>query len=69
MLHTVLEIHMEHNATKILDENCRNIIALSAEDMKCSAKIYGEMKIIDFKLGSYQVSSPEGLLAEVQHQI
>ena len=56
---------MEHNATKLLDENYSNIIGLSAEGLKCSAKIYGEMKMIDFKLGSFKVSSPEGLLAEV----
>ena len=58
---------MEHNATKLLDDNYSNIIGLSAEDLKCSAKIYGEMKMIDFKLGSFKVSSPEGLLAEVHH--
>lgn len=65
MLHTVLEVHMEHNATKLVDEKGGNIIELSAEDLQCNTKFYRETKIFDFKLGSYKLTSPEGLLAEV----
>ncbi|KAH7316123.1 hypothetical protein KP509_21G079300 [Ceratopteris richardii] len=64
MLHTVLEIHMQHNATKLVDKDSCNIIELAAENLLCNAKFYGEMKQFNFKLGSYRLTSPEGLLAE-----
>ncbi|KAI5072395.1 hypothetical protein GOP47_0012501 [Adiantum capillus-veneris] len=68
MLHTVLEIHMQHNATKLMDDDAGNIIELSAEELQCNSKLYGEMKLFDFKLGSYKLTSPEGLLAESESQ-
>lgn len=56
---------MQHNATKLVDDKGGNILELSAEDLQCNTKLYGEMKFFDVKLGSYKITSPEGLLAEV----
>lgn len=69
MLHTILEVQMRHNASKLVDDTGCNIIELSAEELQCNSKIYPEMKVFNLKLGSYQISSPEGLLAESEaHQ-
>lgn len=62
-LHTLVEIHMKHNASKLIDEHLE-FAALSCENLNCSIKLYPETKIFDIKLGSYQLSSPKGLLAE-----
>lgn len=64
-LHTLVEIHMKHNASKLIDEHLE-FAALSCENLNCSIKLYPETKIFDIKLGSYQLSSPKGLLAEVR---
>lgn len=64
-LHTFLEVHMEHNATKLLDEALDCLAELSCEGLDCSIKLYPETKVFDVKLGSYRLSSPSGLLAEV----
>ncbi|XP_048140983.1 uncharacterized protein LOC115736923 isoform X3 [Rhodamnia argentea] len=63
-LHTLVEIHMKHNASKLIDESLESLAALSCENLNCSIKLYPETKIFDIKLGSYQLSSPNGLLAE-----
>ncbi|KAH7549714.1 hypothetical protein JRO89_XS13G0070800 [Xanthoceras sorbifolium] len=63
-LHTSLEIQMKHNASKLLDERLECLAELSCEGLACSVKLYPETKVFDMKLGSYQLSSPNGLLAE-----
>lgn len=63
ILHTSVEVHMRHNASKLTDE--RECLAeLSCDNFDCLIKLYPEAKIFDMKLGSYQLSSPNGLLAE-----
>jgi vacuolar protein sorting-associated protein 13A/C len=64
-LHTFLEVHMKHNASKLLDEALNCLAELSCEGLDCSIKLYPETKVFDMKLGSYQLSSPNGLLAKV----
>lgn len=64
VLHTYLEVHMKHNASKLTDvEEC--LAELSCENLDCFVKFYSEAKVFDMKLGSYRLSSPNGLLAEV----
>ncbi|XP_065619172.1 uncharacterized protein LOC112023786 [Quercus suber] len=63
-LHTFLEVHMKHNASKLLDEALDCLAELSCEDLDCTIKLYPETKIFDVKLGSYKLSSPNGLLTE-----
>lgn len=65
VLHTSLNIHMKHNASKLLDESKESLAELSCEGLDCSIKLYPETKVFDVKLGSYKLSSPNGLLAEV----
>ncbi|XP_015084887.1 uncharacterized protein LOC107028368 [Solanum pennellii] len=61
--HTTLEVHMKHNASKLSDTN--NCLAdLSCDNLDCYIKLYSEAKVFDVKLGSYQLWSPNGLLAE-----
>lgn len=63
--HTTLEVHMKHNASKLSDTN--NCLAdLSCDNLDCYIKLYSEAKVFDVKLGSYQLWSPNGLLAEVR---
>lgn len=64
-LHTFLIIHMKHNASKLTGEANESVAALSCEELSCSIKLYPETKVFDMKLGSYQLSSPQGLIAEV----
>ncbi|XP_058084436.1 uncharacterized protein LOC131232245 isoform X2 [Magnolia sinica] len=64
MLHTLLEIRMKHNATKLINEGQESLAELSCEGLNCSVKLYSEAKVFDLKLGSYQLSSPNGILAE-----
>ncbi|KAK8614167.1 hypothetical protein V6N13_122539 [Hibiscus sabdariffa] len=64
VLQTSLEIHMKHNASKLLDGAHACLAELSCEGLDCSIKLYPETKVFDVKLGSYQLSSPNGLLAE-----
>ncbi|KAM7253783.1 hypothetical protein ACFE04_031465 [Oxalis oulophora] len=63
-IQTFLEVHMKHNASKLLDGAQDCLAELSCEDLDCFIKIYPETKVFDMKLGSYQLSSPNGLLAE-----
>ncbi|KAF7828516.1 Vacuolar protein sorting-associated protein 13C [Senna tora] len=63
-LHTFLIIHMKHNASKLIGEVQESVAELSCEDLNCSIKLYPETKVFDMKLGSYQLLSPKGLLAE-----
>ncbi|KAA8522113.1 hypothetical protein F0562_012573 [Nyssa sinensis] len=63
VLHTSLEVHMKHNASKLTDAlEC--LAELSCENLDCFIKLFPEAKVFDLKLGSYQLSSPNGLLAE-----
>lgn len=64
-LNTFFEVHMKHNASKLLDEAQDCLAELSCEGLDCSIKLYPETKAFDLKLGSYRLSSPNGLLAEV----
>lgn len=64
VLRTSLEIHMKHNASKLTDFNgC--LADLSCDNLDLSIDLYSESKVFDIRLGSYQLSSPNGLLAEV----
>ncbi|PPR99880.1 hypothetical protein GOBAR_AA20786 [Gossypium barbadense] len=65
ILQTVLEIHMKHNASKLLDGAHTCLADLSCEGLDCSIKLYPETKVFGVKLGSYQLSSPNGLLAQM----
>ncbi|KAF9624988.1 hypothetical protein IFM89_016808 [Coptis chinensis] len=63
VLHTFLEVHMKHNASKLVTrQQC--LAELSCEDLDCVIKLYPEAKVFEVKLGSYKLSSPHGLLAE-----
>ncbi|KAK9266873.1 hypothetical protein L1049_027132 [Liquidambar formosana] len=64
VLHTSLEVHMKHNASKLIAEAHDYVAELSCESLDCSVRLYSEAKVIDMKLGSYRLSSPNGLLAE-----
>lgn len=66
MLHTVVEVRMNHNATKLLSANSTTILELSSEDLNCGIKLYPIAKSFDVKLASYKISCPEGLLGEVR---
>lgn len=64
VLHIALEVHMKHNASKLIDsKEC--LADLSCDNLDCYIKLYKEAKIFDIKLGSYRLLSPNGLLAEV----
>lgn len=63
-LHTYLEVHMQHNASKLVEDH-KCLAELSCDGFDCSIKLYPETKVFDMKLGSYQLSSPNGLLAQV----
>lgn len=65
VLHMSLEVHMNHNASKLTTDSQECLAELSCESLDCSIKLYSEAKVFDLKLGSYQLSSPNGLLAEV----
>ena len=65
LLHTSLEIHMKHNASRLADEK-ECLADLSCENLDCFVNLYSEAKVFDVRLGSYQLSSPNGLLAEVR---
>lgn len=59
-----LKLHMKHNASKLIDsEEC--LADLSCDNLESCIKLYSEAKIVDIKLGSYRLLSPNGLLAEV----
>lgn len=58
---------MRHNASKLFDGEQQCLAEISCEGLKCSVKLYPETKLFDMKLGSYRLSSPSGLLAEVDY--
>lgn len=60
-----MEIHMKHNASRLVSEGQNCLADLSCEGLACKIKTYPEAKVIDVTLGSYKLSSPYGLLAEV----
>ncbi|CAI9095544.1 OLC1v1031527C1 [Oldenlandia corymbosa var. corymbosa] len=63
VLHTSLEIHMNHNASRLTyAKGC--LADLSCDNLDCFIELYAESKVFDIRLGSYQLSSPNGLLAE-----
>lgn len=62
--HLFLEIHMKHNASKLIAERKECLADLSCEGLVCSLKTYSEAKVFNLKLGSYKLSSQYGLLAE-----
>lgn len=64
-LHTSLEVHMNHNASKLVADAQECLAELSCETLDCSFSLYSEAKVFNMKLGSYRLSSPNGLLAEV----
>lgn len=58
-----LKLFMKHNASKLMDsEEC--LADLSCDNLESYIKLYPETKIVDIKLGSYRLLSPNGLLAE-----
>ncbi|XP_058190168.1 uncharacterized protein LOC131307586 isoform X5 [Rhododendron vialii] len=63
VLHSAVEVHMRHNASKLTDDD-ECLAELSCDNLDCFVKLYPEAKVFDVKLGSYQLSSPNGLLAE-----
>nr|XP_043638921.1 uncharacterized protein LOC122610015 [Erigeron canadensis] len=63
VLHTLLEVHMKHNASRLTEAH-EFIAELSCENLDCLMKFYKDAKVFDMKLGSYRLSSPDGLLAE-----
>ena len=64
-LQTSLNIYTKHSATKLIDGPNEYLAELSCEGLVCFIKLYPETKVFDVKLGSYKLSSPNGLLAEV----
>ena len=62
---TSLEVHMNRNASKLTDEAQHCLAELSCKNLNCSMKFFPETKVFDINLGSYQLSSPSGLLAVV----
>ncbi|MFS8029949.1 putative vacuolar protein sorting-associated protein [Helianthus anomalus] len=63
VVHTLIEVHMKHNASG-LAEGHELVAELSCENLDCLMKFYKDAKVFDMKLGSYRLSSPDGLLAE-----
>ncbi|XP_062073801.1 uncharacterized protein LOC133778015 isoform X2 [Humulus lupulus] len=63
-LQTSLNIYTKHSATKLIDGPNEYLAELSCEGLHCFIKLYPETKIFNVKLGSYRLSSPNGLLAE-----
>ncbi|KAG0604101.1 hypothetical protein M758_10G145000 [Ceratodon purpureus] len=64
MLHTLVEVQMKHNGTKLVSASGETILELSAEGLGCAIKLYSETQIFDVGLNSYKISTPEGLLGE-----
>lgn len=65
MLHTVVEVQMRHNGTKLLSASGESILDLTAEGLGCGIKLYTETKVFNVGLDSFKISTPEGLLGEV----
>lgn len=59
-----VKVRMKHNASRLTHgDECLG--DLSCDELLCNLQMYPETKIFDLKLGSYKLSSPYGLLAEV----
>ncbi|CAI0538916.1 unnamed protein product [Linum tenue] len=63
-LDTSLEVHMNRNATKLVDRAQELLAELSCDGLSCTIDLYQETKVFNLKLGSYQLSSPDGRIAE-----
>ncbi|XP_078437793.1 pleckstrin homology (PH) domain-containing protein isoform X2 [Wolffia australiana] len=59
-----LEFYMKHNSSKLVKSDSSYLADLSCDNLECSAKFYSETKIFNLNLGSYKLSSQNGLLAE-----
>jgi vacuolar protein sorting-associated protein 13A/C len=65
MVHSVVEIEMKHNGTRLLSGDRKvPILELTAEGIGCNVKLYPQTQVFDVKLSSYKISCPEGLLGE-----
>ncbi|BBN04917.1 vacuolar protein sorting-associated protein 13A/C [Marchantia polymorpha subsp. ruderalis] len=64
MLHTVLEVRMRRNATKLVASNDEVIMELSGDELQVNLHMYPKTVKFDMELASYQLSCPEGLLME-----
>lgn len=64
VIHTAFELRMRRNASKLIDAG-ECVAELSCESLKCSGSLYAETMVLDLKLGSYFLTSPRGILAEV----
>lgn len=65
MLHTLVEVQMRHNGTKLLSASGDSILELTSEGLGCGIKLYPETKTVNITLDSFKISTPEGLLGEV----
>lgn len=65
MLHTLVEVQMRHNGTKLLSASAESILELTAEGLGCEIKLYPATKVFNVGLKSYKITTPEGLLGEV----
>ncbi|KAL2636221.1 hypothetical protein R1flu_007700 [Riccia fluitans] len=64
MLHTILEVRMRRNATRLVAANHDIIMELSGAELHANLHIYPKTVKFDLDLASYQLSCPEGLLME-----
>jgi len=64
MLHTLVEVQMKHNGTKLLSATGECILELTSEGLGCGIQLYPETKVFKVGLNSYKISTPEGLLGE-----
>ncbi|EPS74221.1 hypothetical protein M569_00532, partial [Genlisea aurea] len=58
----LLNLSMRHNASKLFDSS-KCLADLSCDNLECCVKLSSETKVVDIKLGSYRLLSPNGLLA------
>jgi len=65
MLHTLVEVQMKHNGTKLLSASGESILELTAEGLGCGIKLYPTTKVFNVGLNSYKITTPDGLLGEV----
>ncbi|KAG0557949.1 hypothetical protein KC19_11G167800 [Ceratodon purpureus] len=68
MLHTLVEVQMRHNGTKLISASGQSILELTAEGLGCGIKLYPATKVFNVGLNSYKISTPEGLLGESAHE-
>nr|DAD38361.1 TPA_asm: hypothetical protein HUJ06_009002 [Nelumbo nucifera] len=46
ILHTSLEVHMKHNASKLIAEAQHCLAELSCEGLDCSVRLYSKTKVL-----------------------